>query len=79
MANIEITLEELVSHTDWVQVFADENAGNVSKETTEIPMGSDISTAPASWIDVKEIIAAVNGANDEADWLGVFLLHDGRF
>lgn len=48
MANIEITLEELVSHTDWVQVFADENAGNVSKETTEIPMGSDISTAPAS-------------------------------
>lgn len=79
MANIEITLEELVVDYDWAQVFADENCGNVSKETTEIPPGSDVSTAPASRTDVKEIIAAVNGENDEADWLGVFLLRDGRY
>lgn len=25
------------------------------------------------------IIAAVNGANDESDWLGVFRLKDGRY
>ena len=74
----EITLDELLDDYDWAQVFADENAGNVSKDIQAIP-GSTCSTAEVSRKDVKEIIAAVNGENDRAEWVGVFLLHDGRY
>lgn len=79
MPKIEISLEDLKHDYDWAQVFADENAGNVSKDTTEVPPGSYVSTEPASREDVAEIIAAVNGENDGDDWLGVFLLKDGRY
>lgn len=79
MAKTEITLAELLEDYDWAQVFADENAGNVNKLTTEVPPGAPVSTAPASRSDVAEIIAAVNGDNDGPDWLGVFLLKDGRY
>jgi len=79
MPNIEINIEELNNSYDWAQVFADENDGNVSKDTTEVPPGSDVNTSPASRSDVKEIIAAVNGENDGEEWIGVFLLNDGRY
>ena len=69
MANIEVTLEQLIDHSDWAQVFADENAGNVSKKTDCVPIGAAISTEPASRADVVEIIAAVNGDNDGPDSL----------
>lgn len=64
MPNIEINLEDLNSDYNWAQVFADENSGNVSKDTREIPPGSDIDISPADRSDVVEIIAAVNGEND---------------
>lgn len=76
---LEISLEDFVNDYDWAQVFADENAGNVSKETTEAPPGSLVDTSPANRVDVKEIIAAVNGENDGDSWLGLFLLKDGRY
>lgn len=79
MARIEITLEELLDDYDWAQVFADENAGNVDSAVEPAPPGSSVSTAEVSRTDVAEIIAAVNGENDGADWLGLFLLKDGRY
>lgn len=78
MPTIEITLENLLTDSDWAQVFADENYGNVSKAIHVAPPGS-CDDAEFSRSDVVEIIAAVNGENDAADWLGVFRLKDGRF
>lgn len=79
MAVIETTLEELRDDYDWAQVFADENAGNVSKDVRKAPPNSDVSDAPMTRNDVVEIIAAVNGDRDGPDWIGVFRLKDGRF
>lgn len=79
MAVVEITLKQLMDDSDWAQVFADENAGNVSKECDPCPPGSDVDTTPPNRADVVEIIAAVNGENDESDWIGVFRLQDGRY
>lgn len=76
---IEVTIEQLVNDSDWAQVFCDENYGNVSDEVQVVPPGADVSNAKVSRSDVVEIIAAVNGENDEADWVGVFLLRDGRY
>jgi hypothetical protein len=76
---IEITLPELLIDSDWAQVFADENAGNVSKQCDECPPGSDVDTTAPNRRDVKRIVAAVNGENDGPDWVGVFELNDGRF
>ncbi len=79
MAKKEITIEQLLDSEDWSQVFADENYGNVSKDTDPVPPGSDVPSNPASRSDVAEIIAAVNGENDGQEWLGLFLLKDGRY
>lgn len=79
MAVIEITLEKLVDDYDWAQVFADENDGNVDKTIHTAPAGTPVSDAPMSRSDVVEILAAVNGKNDGADWLGAFRLRDGRY
>jgi hypothetical protein len=79
MPVIEITLEKLLRDRNWAEVFADENSGNVSKETDACPPGADVDLTPPSRDDVAEIIAAVNGDNDGPDWVGVFRLKDGRF
>lgn len=79
MAQIEITIEQLMSNGDWAEVFADENSGNVSKTIRTCPVGQPVSDATVSRADVAEIIAAVNGDNDGPDWLGLFKLKDGRF
>lgn len=79
MAVKEITLPELLESCDWAEVFGDESSGNTDKQTDPCPPGSDVDTSPPSRADVAEIIAAVNGENDGQDWVGVFLLKDGRF
>lgn len=79
MAVLEITIEQLVDDYDWAQVFADENAGNVDKTIHVAPPGSSVSDATVCRADVAEIIAAVNGENDGAEWIGVFKLKDGRY
>ncbi len=78
-AKIEITLPELMECYNWAQVFADENDGNVDKSTTAVPPGSSVDITPPCRKDVVAIIAAVNGERDGDDWLGVFLLQDGRY
>lgn len=41
--------------------------------------GSNADSTPFQRVDVAEVIATADGANDEAAWLGVFRLKDGRF
>ena len=79
MPHIEVTIDELQASSDWAQVFADENAGNVSDTVEPAPPTSAISIAPVHRADVVSVIAAVNGDYDGPDWLGVFLLKDGRY
>lgn len=79
MPKIEITKQELMASDDWAEVFADKSSGNTDKTITVAPPGSQVSDATVTRDDVVEIIAAVNGENDGADWVGVFRLKDGRF
>jgi len=79
MPKVEVTLEELQNDADWAQVFADESWGNVDKTIHVVPPGSDVSDCVFYRSDVANIIAAVNGENDEDEWLGLFQLKDGRY
>lgn len=79
MPNKEIDIPTLLTDPDWAQVFADESYGNVDKTVRVAPPDSKVSFAPMCRADVVEIIAVVNGENDEQEWIGVFRLADGRF
>lgn len=70
-----MTVEELRENYDWAQVFADENAGNVSKEVNVIGACDD---TPPSRSDVVEVIAAWDNGDREWSGFGVFRLSDGR-
>lgn len=74
----EITIEELLDSYDWQEVFGEGSGGNCDGTIQVIP-GEDVSSDGVSRNDVVEIIAAVNGENDEQDWVGVFRLRDGRY
>jgi hypothetical protein len=58
---------------DWEEAF------KYAEKPERIEGDVTVSTAPFDREGVKEIIAIVDGENDESDWLGVFELHDGRF
>lgn len=75
----EITLDQLQSDSDWAEVFGEGSGGNTDKRTEAVPPGSSVSTEPADRSNVAQILAAVNGENDGADWVGLFLLKDGRY
>lgn len=75
----EITLEQLRTSYDWEEVFGEGGGGNCDQQTDACPPGSDVDTTPPKRADVAEVIAAVNGENDESSWVGVFRLNDGRF
>jgi len=79
MPNVEMELEQILDDEDWAQVFADENYGNVSKKAEAVPPGSSASTSPVSRIDIEEVFACVNGYPDGDEWLGLFLIDDGRW
>lgn len=71
-------LKELDDY-DWAEVFGEGGGGNTDKTTDVCPPGSSVDPTPPMREDVVEIIAMVDGANDEEDWVGVFRLKDGRF
>ncbi|MCK9569371.1 hypothetical protein M0R72_10575 [Candidatus Pacearchaeota archaeon] len=72
----EITLEQLLTDYGWEEVFGEGSGGNCTQDVSAYD-GTD--TARCTRADVVEIIAAVNGENDDADWIGLFRLADGRF
>lgn len=79
MAHIEITIEQLIDDYDWAEVFGEGTGGNTTGTIQVIPPGAAVDSSPVTRADVADIIAAVNGENDESDWVGLFLLRDGRY
>ncbi len=71
-------LKELNNY-DWAEVFGEGTGGNCDQQTDPCPPDSTIDTSPPKREDVARIIAMVDGENDEAEWVGVFELKDGRF
>ena len=72
----EITLEELQTDYDWAEVFGEGTGGNCTQDLDSLD-GTSLETCLRR--DVAEVIAAVNGANEYDDWVGVFRMRDGRF
>ena len=75
-----MTLDELMNDPNWAQVFADDNSGNVSKDTDSAD-GTDPDPPPTR-AAVAEIIALTDTSEQEWDgWSGkgVFRLNDGRY
>lgn len=58
---------------DWYEAF--QYADRPDAE----PPGTSVSADGFTRGDVIEVIAKVNGENDDADWVGVFRLRDGRY
>ena len=76
----EIDLATLMDSYDWAEVFGEGTGRNCDKsDVDECPPGCGIDRAPPSRSDVVEVIAAVNGENDESDWVGLFKFRDGRY
>lgn len=75
----EVKLEHLENDYDWKEVFGEGGGGNTNKVTEKCNEYSNVSIEPPYIKDVVEVIAAVNGENDSADWVGVFKLKDGRY
>jgi len=79
-----MTIDELLHDGNWAQVFADENAGNVSKEVEAVPPGSCVSTSAFGRTDVAEILHVYecgSDAHELGEWEGVMIgrLKDGRW
>jgi hypothetical protein len=82
MPIIETPLAEMLTDYDWREVFAsagiEDNAGNTGGTPQPAP-GYAGSVESFSRADVAEVIASVNGENDERAWVCVVRLRDGRF
>lgn len=74
-------LEQLNTY-DWEEAFAycsgvAEALG--SSVPKQVAPGVPVDDAPFRREDVARIVAISEGQNDEQDWVGVFVLEDGRF
>lgn len=79
MPTKEIDLPEILTDYDWIEVFGEGTGGNTDKKTDPCPPGAEINLTAPLLADISEVIAAVNGENDGAEWVGVVRLQDGRF
>jgi hypothetical protein len=74
-------LKELDTY-DWEEAFAYASGVSVSGDA-QIPISTinddDVSVTPFTREDVKELIAHDLGENDEAEWIALMELKDGRF
>ncbi len=75
----EIELEELRNSYDWSEVFGEGTGGNCYGTIQVVPPGAPVDSSGVSREKVVEVIAAVNGENDGDQWVGLFLLDDGRY
>lgn len=70
------TLEDLLESDDWEEVFGEGSGGNCTQDVESL----DGTFCNPCWrAGVYKIIAAVNGENDGDEWIGVFLMRDGRY
>jgi hypothetical protein len=75
----EITLDQLQGDYDWSEVFGEGSGGNCNGTIQVIPPGALVDSSGVSRKKVVSILAAVNGENDGDQWVGLFLLDDGRY
>lgn len=65
---------EILGSWDWLEVFKYTSDGDTNKIINYSGNGKGFKAE-----DVKEIIAMEEGENDDATWIGLFLLEDGRY
>lgn len=73
---IDVTLEEIQSSRDWAEVFGEDSSGETTQDV------ESLDGTPTSLVlrtDIAQVLASANGENDGDDWLGVFILKDGRY
>lgn len=73
---IEAELEEIQSSYDWEEVFGEGSGGNCTQEVDSLD-GTNIE--PVLRKNVTEVLASVNGENDQDSWICIVKLSDGRF
>jgi len=70
---------------DWAAAFSYACGGSKASGTygsgvpSAVGPGIPVNAEPFTRESVVEIIATSDGENDEADWIGVFRLADGRY
>lgn len=69
---VELTMDEFRASYDWEYIFE-----HFIRPTAVL--GDRSATDSFSREDVAEIVALVEGENDGDEWVGVFLLKDGRY
>jgi uncharacterized protein (TIGR02996 family) len=74
----DVSLAALRDDYDWREVFGQGSGGNCSQKADACPPGASVDVTPPNIEDVIGVIAASNGENDGADWVGVFEMRDGR-
>jgi uncharacterized protein (TIGR02996 family) len=74
----DVSLATLRDDYNWCEVFGQGTGGLCSQKADACPPGAAVDTTPPNIEDVVGIVAAVNGENDGADWLGLFEMRDGR-
>lgn len=75
----EIDLPDLLNSYDWEEVFGEGSGGNCDGTIQVVPPGAPVDSSGVSRAMVAEVIATVNGENDGEQWVGLFLLNDGRY
>lgn len=86
----ESVLDERIRGYDWEHAFqccgapeiepgGDEYVSVYNSPSVSVALGSTVAADPFQRNDVKRVIAAADGENDGADWIGIFELNDGRF
>lgn len=68
-----------LQESDWMEAFGEAGSNNPLESVDVIPPGSSIPSTKFTREDVKTIIDFSAGQNDEENWIGVFLPHDGRY
>lgn len=75
----DIGLADLRSDYDWREVFGQGGGGNCHQKADACPPGSAVDITPPNIEDVVGVVAASNGENDGAEWVGLFEMRDGRY
>ena len=88
---IETTLEQMRGEvererpkwdisTDWENAIGEAcgNGNYGGGGDLSVVMGCEVSAAPFTLDDATEVLASVEGGHDEAPWMALFRLKDGR-
>ena len=80
----EALLQHIQTDCDWEQAFAFSSGDRKITASgglfpSDVSKGIEQPAEPFDREDVGKVYGMIDGEGDEADWIGVFLLKDGRF